>query len=108
VRRLASYITPNSTEYLDKGLASGHEYWYKINAQNYYGISENTTAVSATTYSTSTTSNSFFNYLILFIIIVLIVVVIMAELSRIKKAKPRSPFKKKRRAGVSSRPGKVR
>jgi predicted phage tail protein len=85
--------SPTTTEYKDTGLKNGHNYWYRINAQNSYGISGNTTATSAKTKTTSQTFNPLLFGLIAVVIVALIVIVVAAILSRKKKAKPcpRSP-----------------
>jgi len=95
-------------EYRDRGLTNGHNYWYKINAQNSYGISGNTTAISAKPYVTSTIIIGPF---LLGLIIVIIVVILIAEAmksSNKKKTKPRPVFNKKKRAGIRSQPGRAR
>jgi cellulose 1,4-beta-cellobiosidase len=78
--------SPVITEYKDIGLISGHNYWYIINAQNSYGISGNTTAISAKTNATSQTLNPLLFGLIGILIVVPIVVIVAAILSRKKKA----------------------
>jgi outer membrane protein assembly factor BamB/fibronectin type 3 domain-containing protein len=74
--------TVNATGYKDKEVKNGHEYWYKINSQNSFGISGNTTAVSATPYGTSIISS-----LLLVIILVIIVVLILVEAIRSSRKK---------------------
>jgi hypothetical protein len=37
-----------SLSYTDAALVAGHSYWYKVDAQNLHGFSNNTTAISAT------------------------------------------------------------
>jgi outer membrane protein assembly factor BamB len=79
-------IASTSTmEYKDTGLTNGQKYWYKVNAQNSYGVSGNTTAVSATPFATKTTTSPFCIGFILVTIIALTVVVIAVELFRKKK-----------------------
>jgi len=72
----------NTTRYKDTGLKNGHKYWYKVNAQNIYGVSGNTTEVSATPYGTSIISS-----LILVIIIVIVVVLTIVEARRASRKK---------------------
>jgi fibronectin type 3 domain-containing protein len=85
----------NTTEYRDKGLTNGHEYWYKLNAQNQFGISGNTNAVSATPYGTSIISS-----LLLILIIVIIVIIVIAETMRTsRKKKPSRALHSKKRNG---------
>jgi len=99
---LASHTTTN---YNDTGLTNGHNYWYRINAQNSYGVSGNITAISATPHVTNIiTAGPFLLGLIVIIIVVLLIVEITG-LSRKKKAKPRPASKKKRLPRVRSRPG---
>jgi outer membrane protein assembly factor BamB len=76
--------SPTTTKYKDTGLTNGHKYWYKINAQNPYGVSGNTTAVSAKPYATSTNLAGLF---LLGIIIVIITVLVIVETMRIYKKK---------------------
>jgi hypothetical protein len=100
--------SPTTTEYEDTGLTNGHNYWYKINAQNSNGVSGNTTTVSATPYVTSTI---IIGPILLGLIVVIIVVLFIFETVRLsskKKAKPRPKFEKMRRTGVKSRPGRAR
>jgi len=73
-----------TTQFRDKGLTNEHEYWYKINAQNPYGTSGNTTAVSATPYGTSIISSLLF--ILIIVIIVVIIIVETMRTSRKKKA----------------------
>jgi predicted secreted protein len=54
--RTGTYVLVGSTagtQYRDAKLSNGHTYWYKINAQNPFGVSKNTTAVRAVPYTTA-------------------------------------------------------
>jgi hypothetical protein len=67
-------------------LTNGHKYWYKINAQNSYGVSGNTTAISATPHVTSIITVG--SILLSFIIVIIVVLLIVegTRSSRKKKA----------------------
>jgi fibronectin type 3 domain-containing protein len=65
--------------YNDTGLKNGHQYWYKINAQNSYGVSGNTTAISAKPYATNINLAGPF---LLVLIIIIIVLLLIAEATR--------------------------
>jgi len=77
---------PTTREYIDTGLTNGHKYWYKINAQNSYGVSGNTTAISATPHVTSIITVG--SILLSFIIVIIVVLLIVegTRSSRKKKA----------------------
>jgi fibronectin type 3 domain-containing protein len=75
----------NTTEYIDKGLTNDFIYWYEINAQNSYGYSENTTAISATPTSTSTAVSPYPIGLFLIIIVMVIIIIISETVLRKKK-----------------------
>jgi len=76
--------SPTATRYNDTGLTNGHKYWYKINAQNSFGVSENTTAISAMPHATSIISAGLF---LLGLIVVIIVVLIIFEATRLSRKK---------------------
>jgi fibronectin type 3 domain-containing protein len=78
--------SPTTTKYKDTGLTNGHKYWYKINAENLYGVSGNTTAVSAKPYSTSTNLAGLFLLVLIIIIITVLVIVETMRMYRKKKA----------------------
>jgi len=85
----------STTKYKDTGLTNGQEYWYKINAQNDYGVSANTTITSTTPYETSIIS-----IFILVIIVIIIVVLIIVEATRSsRKKKPNHNLQSKKRDG---------
>jgi fibronectin type 3 domain-containing protein len=74
------------TNYTDKGLKNGHEYWYMVRAKNVYGSSANTTAISSTPYVTNNMSSMLMIGLLIVIIAVVIAVVAVIILKS-KKAK---------------------
>jgi outer membrane protein assembly factor BamB len=84
-----------TTKYKDTGLTNGHEYWYKINAQNDYGVSANTTITSTKPYETNIIS-----IFILVIIVIIIVVLIIVEATRSSRGKkPNYNLQSKKRDG---------
>ena len=76
--------SPTRKQYTDTGLKNGHTYWYKINTQNAYGVSGNTTAISITPYTTSTITVGPF---LLGFIVIIIVALFITEAMRLSKKK---------------------
>ena len=71
--RTGTYVLVASTagtQYRDAKLRNDHTYWYKINAQNPFGGSENTTAVPAIPYTTAIGPD--YTYLIVLAVIIVI------------------------------------
>ena len=88
--------SPTTTSYTDTGLTNEHVYWYKVNAQNSYGFSSNTTEVSATPTapangSGSGTGNSdnMLTWIGIAVVIIIVVIVILALVLLARKKKPK-------------------